>query len=197
MKMKAQPLFPIAEEFKQHANINNNDLEELNSKFSKDYLGTWASLLEENIFLKQTYTQILDDSEKPFYKWFTGAKTNISYNCLDVHLKDKADKKALIFEDELGKTRTLSYKDLHAEVVKFSAYLKDLGIKKGDRVCLYMSLCPESIVAMQACLRIGAIHSVVFAGFSAHALRDRLNELEAKLIITQNAFLRRNKSFTF
>ncbi|NQY80157.1 MAG: acetate--CoA ligase [Candidatus Caenarcaniphilales bacterium] len=175
------------------ANINENDLKALNSSFDNDYLGTWANLAKENIFFKETFNEILDESDKPHYKWFLGGKTNISYNCLDVHLKDKANKTALIFEDELGEAQTLTYKELHEKVVKFSAYLRDLGIRKGDRICIYMSLCPESIIAIQACLRIGAIHSVVFAGFSAHALRDRINELEAKLLITQNAFIRRNK----
>ncbi len=182
------------EEFlKVKANINENDLRGLKSDFDNDYLGTWADLAKKNIFFKQTFNEILDDSAKPHYKWFLDGKTNVSYNCLDVHLKDKAEKTALIFEDELGEIQKFTYRELHEQVVRFSAYLKDLGIKKGDRVCIYMSLCPESIIAMQACLRIGAIHSVVFAGFSAHALRDRINELEAKLLITQNAFIRRNK----
>lgn len=175
------------------ANISEDDLSALNSAFNNDYLGTWADLAQENIYFKEAFKEILDDSAKPHYKWFLAGKTNVSYNCLDVHLKDKAEKTALIFEDELGEAVKLTYRELHEKVVKFSAYLKDLGIKKGDRVCIYMSLCPESIIAMQACLRIGAIHSVVFAGFSAQALRDRINELEAKLLITQNAFIRRNK----
>ena len=177
------------------ANINENDLKALNSSFDNDYLGTWANLAKENIFFKETFNEILDESDKPHYKWFLGGKTNISYNCLDVHLKDKANKTALIFEDELGEAQTLTYKELHEKVVKFSAYLRDLGIRKGDRICIYMSLCPESIIAIQACLRIGAIHSVVFAGFSAQSLNDRIIDSQSVCVITSDGAFRRGKHF--
>ena len=178
----------------KQANISKEEALKLRENFKTNYLETWAKLAKENIFFKEEFTEILDDSSKPEYKWFLNGKTNISYNCLDIHLPDKAEKTALIFEDEAGNSEHISYKELHQRVIRFSAYLKDIGIKKGDRVCIYMSLCPESIIAMQACMRIGAIHSVVFAGFSAHALRDRINELEAKVLITQNGFTRKNKS---
>jgi len=170
-----------------------DEYQDLINKFADNPIETWRKLAEENIFWHKSFNQVLDDSEKPFYKWFPDGKTNISYNCLDLNLKARANKKALIFEDEAGLEKSLTYSELHYEVVKFAAYLKSLGIKKGDRVCIYMSLSPEAIIAMQACTRIGAIHSVVFAGFAATALKDRIEELEAKLLITQNGFYRRAK----
>lgn len=170
-----------------------DDYIDLNNQFRYDFLTTWSKLALENVFWQKSFKQVLDDNEKPFYKWFPGGQTNISYNCLDLNLKDRANKKALIFEDEHGLEKSLTYNELHCEVVKFSAYLKSLGIKKGDRVCIYMSLCLEAIITMQACTRIGAIHSVVFAGFAAPALKERIEELEAKLLITQNGFYRRAK----
>ena len=120
----------------------------------------------------------------PNYRWFTDGRLNASVNCLDVHLPERGDKTAIIFEGEPGDTRRLSYRELHAEVCRFANALKAQGIKHGDRVIIYMPLVPEVIVAMHACNRIGAIHSVVFGGFSAVALRDRIEDTRAKLVIT-------------
>lgn len=193
MQTNSEEIIPVPLNFKTPANFNLEDYKDLQTSFQQDYLGTWAKLAHEELFWHKNFSQILDDSEKPFYKWFPDGETNISYNCLDIHLKDRGGKAALIFEDEAGESEILSYKVLHARVCEFTAYLKNLGVKKGDRVCIYMSLCPEAIIAMHACTRIGAIHSVVFAGFAAHALRDRIDELSAKILITQNGFYRRGK----
>ena len=132
--------------------------------------------------------------DAPHAKWFTGATTNISYNCLDRHLDGpRADKIAYIWEGEPGDTRTLTYRELHEEVCKFANVLKSLGIKKGDRVCIYMPMVPELPIAMLACARIGAPHSVVFGGFSANALVDRITDQQAKAVITADGGWRRGK----
>ena len=120
----------------------------------------------------------------PYAKWFVGGKLNASANCLDRHLATRGDKQALIWEGEPGDVRTFTYRELHAEVSKFANVLKSLGVDLGDRVAIYMPLVPEAVVAMLACARIGAAHSVVFGGFSSEALRDRIQDAEAKVLIT-------------
>ena len=125
------------------------------------------------------FTVALDDSKAPNYRWFTDGELNVSWNCLDVHLAERGDKTAIIFEGEPGDTRTLSYRELHAEVCRFANALQSLGVGSGDRVVIYMPMVPEAVIAMQACARIGAIHSVVFGGFSAISLRDRIEDAGA------------------
>src|SRR5881628_491387 len=128
----------------------------------------------------------------PFVKWFIGGRTNISYNCLDCHLATtRKNKAALIWEGEPGEIRTLTYQQVHREVCKSANVLRSLGIQKGDRVILYMGMVPELPIAMLACARIGATHSVVFGGFSAEAVRDRINDARAVAVITQDEALRR------
>jgi acetyl-CoA synthetase len=135
------------------------------------------------------------DWQPPFAKWFVGGKLNISYNCLDRHLTtERRNKAALIWEGEPGDERTLTYAQLHREVCQMANVLKDLGVKKGDRVGLYMPMIPEAAIAMLACARIGAPHTVVFGGFSAEALRDRLNDAEAKVVITADGGFRKDKT---
>ena len=134
----------------------------------------------------------------PFAKWFVGGKTNICYNCLDRHLETpRKNKAALIWEGEPGEVRTLTYQQLHHEVCKFANVLKILEIKKGDRVVIYMGMVPELPIAMLACARIGAVHSVVFGGFSADALRDRTNDAQAVAVITQDGAFRLGRSLGF
>ncbi|MDQ6719011.1 MAG: AMP-binding protein, partial [Gemmatimonadota bacterium] len=128
----------------------------------------------------------------PHAKWFVGGKLNVSANCLDRHIDGpRAHKKALIWEGEPGDERALTYAELHAEVMKFANVMKKLGVTKGDRVAIYMPLIPEAAVAMLACTRIGAIHSVVFGGFSPESLRDRINDSKCKLLITSDGGYRR------
>jgi acetyl-CoA synthetase len=148
---------------------------------AEDYTGFWADLARSHLHWHRPFTQTLDESEAPNYRWFGDGELNVSYNCLDAHLADRADKRAIIFEGEPGDTRTLSYRELHAQVCRFANVLKGLGARRGDRIVIYMPLVPETIVAMQACARIGAIHSVVFAGFSAVSLRDRIEDAGATL----------------
>ncbi len=152
----------------------------------------WGRYAEELHWFKK-WDKVLE-WEEPFAKWFVGGQTNISYNCLDRHLDThRRDKPALVWEGEPGDSRTLTYAELHKEVCKFANALKGLGIGKGDRVCIYMPQTPESAVAMLACARIGAPHTVVFAGFSAPSLRDRINDAEAKAVLTADAGWRRGK----
>src|SRR6476659_1541614 len=132
------------------------------------------------------------DWKPPHAQWFIGGKLNVSVNCLDRHLGGPLrEKRAIIWEGEPGDERTLTYAELHAEVVRFGAALRSLGVKKGDRVAIYLPMIPEAAIAMLACARIGAIHSVVFGGFSPESLRDRINDAECKLLITADGSYRR------
>jgi len=180
-----------SEEVTNYANIKNWD--ELNTKASLDYVKFWEEQAQ-NLHWFQKWTNVLDDSKKPFYKWFVGAKTNITYNCLDVHVKTfRRNKLALIWEGEDGSVKTFSYFALHREVCKFSNVLKSLGVKKGDRVTIYMGRVPEIMIAMLACARIGAIHSVVYGGFSVEALHERIEDSQSKVLIVADGAYQRGK----
>ncbi|MDD3518276.1 MAG: acetate--CoA ligase [Chromatiales bacterium] len=179
-------LFEPAEDFVARARIKAVDLEALHRKAESDYEGFWGDLAREEIDWHKPFTKTLDDSRAPHFGWFTDGLLNISWNCLDRHLAQRGDQAAIIFEGEPGDTRRISYRELHAEVCRFANGLKAQGVQKGDRVVIYMPMIPEAVVAMQACARIGAIHSVVFGGFSAEALRDRVNDAGAKMIVTSD-----------
>jgi acetyl-CoA synthetase len=170
--------------FTARARIKPADLESLRRRAREDHVGFWAELAARELKWQVPFTRALDDSRAPNYRWFTDGQLNASFNCLDVHLQERGHKTAVIFEGEPGDTRRLSYRELHAEVCRFANALKAQGVKYGDRVIIYMPLVPEVIVAMHACNRIGAIHSVVFGGFSAPALKDRIEDTRAKLVIT-------------
>tara|TARA_Y100001968_G_scaffold315932_1_gene343120 strand:- start:4710 stop:6686 length:1977 start_codon:yes stop_codon:yes gene_type:complete len=155
----------------------------------------WGDAAREELHWFTPFTKVLDWSNPPFAKWFEGGQTNVSFNCLDRHLENStADKTALIWEGEPGDVRRFSYRELHAEVCKAANALKNIGIKKGDLVALYMPMIPEAAIAMLACSRIGAPHSVVFGGFSSEALRDRLIDGEAKAVITADGGFRKDKT---
>jgi acetyl-CoA synthetase len=152
----------------------------------------WAKIAEELVWFKK-WKKVLQ-WKAPHSKWFVGGKINISYNCLDRHIRNqRKNKVALFFEGEFGDTKTLTYNQLYAEVCKFSNVLKNLGVKKGDRVCIYMPMIPEAVIAMLACARVGAVHSVIFGGFSAHALVDRITDAEASMVITADGAFRRGQ----
>jgi hypothetical protein len=162
--------------------------------FEQDYEGTWARLAKENLYWKKPFTKILDESKAPFYEWFADGKTNASYNCLDRHLQaGLGDKTAIIFESDAGEVNSITYAQLHARVCQFANGLKSIGVKKGDRVVLYMAMSIEGIVAMQACARIGATHSVVFGGFSAKSLEERIVDVGATVVITADEQMRGGK----
>ena len=182
--LQEERTFAPAADFASQARIKAADLERMRRQATEDATGFWARLAREELTWHQPFTVTLDDSAAPNYRWFTDGRLNVSFNCLDVHLAQRGEKTALIFEGEPGDTRRLSYRELHAEVCRFANALRAQGIGKGDRVAIYMPLVPETVIAMHACNRIGAIHSVVFGGFSAPALKDRIEDTAAKALIT-------------
>ncbi|NHC37165.1 acetate--CoA ligase [Scytonema millei] len=191
--LQEKRLFQPPAEFSQKAHIKSFDeYEELYNKAKANPQQFWAELAEKELHWFQKWDTVLD-WQPPFAKWFVGGKINISYNCLDRHLTTwRKNKAALIWEGEPGDSRTLTYAQLHREVCKFANVLKQLGVKKGDLVGIYMPMIPEAAIAMLACARIGAPHSVVFGGFSAEALRDRLNDAQAKLVVTADGGWRKD-----
>ena len=161
----------------------------------RDYAGFWARLARTHISWKKPFTQALDDSRAPFYRWFHDGELNVSYNCLDRHLEaGRGERTALVFEADDGAVTRVSYRELHARVCAFANALKRLKIGLGDRVVIYMPMSIEAVVAMQACARIGAIHSVVFGGFSAKSLHERIVDAGAKAVITADEGLRGGKA---
>jgi acetyl-CoA synthetase len=192
--LQEKRLFPPSAEFSQNAQIKSlADYEKLYDKAKANPEAFWAELAESELHWFQKWDTILDWTNPPFAKWFVNGKINISYNCIDRHLTTwRKNKAAIIWEGEPGDSRTITYAQLHREVCQFANVLKNLGVKKGDTVGVYMPMIPEAAVAMLACARIGAVHSVVFGGFSAEALRDRLNDGKAKLVITADGGFRKD-----
>ena len=192
--LKENRVFEPNDEFKTHANVNGMDAyNALCEKANADYEGFWGDLARDNIAWKKPFTEVLDESNAPLYKWFADGELNVSYNCLDRHLADKADKVAIIYEKDDGSSENITYRELYERVCRFANGLKSLGVQKGDRVVVYMPMVADAVVAMQACARIGAIHSVVFGGFSSGAVKDRVKDAAAKVIITANASVRGGK----
>jgi acetyl-CoA synthetase len=177
-------VFPPPARFRRNATLGAADLEQLYTRAAQDYVGFWADLANAEIEWHRPFSVPLDDTDAPNYRWFADGQMNVSHNCLDVHLDAASDKVAIIFEGEPGDVRRLTYGELHAEVCRFANALKATGIGRSDRVVIYMPLIPEAVIAMQACARIGAVHSVVFGGFSSNAVKDRIEDAGAKLVIT-------------
>ena len=184
-------VFPPSAEFSANAHIKSfEEYEEIYDKAAENTEEFWASVAE-NLHWFKKWDTILEWNE-PFAKWFVGGTINASYNCLDRHLETwRKNKAAIIWEGEPGETRTLTYQQLHRQVSKFANVLKKTGIKTGDRVALYMPLVPELAIAMLACARIGATHTVIFGGFSADAIRDRVNDCGCKVVVTADGGFRR------
>jgi len=159
----------------------------------KDYEGFWAKLARELLVWNKPFEQILDDSKAPFYRWFADGELNVSYNCLDRHLEKNGDKTAIIFEADDGTSNAVSYRSLYHQVCRFANGLKTLGLNAGDRVVIYMPMGVEAVVAMQACARLGLIHSVVFGGFSAKSLVERVHDAAARVIVTCDGQFRGGK----
>jgi acetyl-CoA synthetase len=179
--------FAPSEEFRAQANVRDAAIYE---QASRDPEGFWANFARE-LEWSSPWTQVLEWNP-PHAKWFVGGKINASVNCLDRHVRTaRRNKAAIIWEGEPGDRRTLTYFDLHREVCQFANVLKALGITRGDRVAIYLPLIPELAIAMLACARIGAVHSVVFGGFSAESLRDRINDASARLLVTADGGFRR------
>jgi acetyl-CoA synthetase len=196
--MKETRTFPPSEQFKRKAIIKGIDeYDRIYQESIKDPPKWWESHADELEWFSKGWKKVFEwDVDEAKFTWFKGGKLNASYNCLDRHLKTpRKDKKAIIWQGEPeNEVRTLTYEQLHKEVCKFANVLKTKGVKKGDRVGIYLPMIPELPIAMLACTRIGAIHNVVFGGFSIESLRDRLNDSECKMLITADAFYRRGKT---
>ena len=189
-------VFQPPAQFTANAAVSGMDAyNKLCDEAASDYEGFWARLARENVAWHKPFTQTLDESNAPFYKWFADGQLNASYNCLDRQIENgNGDKTAIIFEADDGTVARATYRELHERVCKFANGLKSRGIKKGDRVIIYMSMSIEGVAAMQACARIGATHSVVFGGFSAKSLQERIIDAGAVAVITADEQLRGGKS---
>jgi acetyl-CoA synthetase len=185
-------VFKPSDEFVQQALIPSlEQYKELYQQSIQDPEGFWSKQATELLLWREKWETVLK-WEAPFAQWFVGGKLNVSENCLDRHLNGpRRNKAAIIWEGEPGEVRTLTYQQLHREVCKFANVLKRNHVQKGDRVIIYMPMCPEAAIAMLACARIGAVHSVVFGGFSSAAIKDRLNDSQAKVVITADGGYRR------
>jgi len=190
--LKETRQFPPSDAFVASAHVNAAERDRLAEWAKSDPDAFWAEQAKSLHWFKP-WTKVCDWSGAPHAKWFVGGTINASYNCLDRHLADRGNKAAIVWEGEPGDSRTLTYQQLHREVCKFANALKSLGVGKGDRVTIYMPMTPEAAIAMLACARIGAMHSVVFGGFSAEAVADRNNDAQSKLIITTDGGWRRGK----
>ncbi|OQX58546.1 MAG: acetate--CoA ligase [Helicobacteraceae bacterium 4484_230] len=192
-----KPVFKPNREFAKEARIKNIcEYNELQEWAREDYEGFWDHYAKEKIDWIEPYHTVLDESDAPFVKWFDGGKLNVSVQCVDRHLKTRKNKAAIIFEGDDGDFRTITYLELHFNVNKMANLLKnEFGVKKGDRVVIYMPMIPEVAYAMLACARIGAIHSIVFGGFSSEALRDRIEDADARLVITADGAFRKEKPY--
>ena len=187
-------LFQPPARFTATAVLNTRDkLEALHRHATSNHEEFWATLARSEIDWQKPFQKVLDTSNAPHFRWFEDGSLNVSYNCLDRHLSANGDKNAIVFEGEQGDTRQLTYSELHREVCKFANALLRLGIKTGDRIIIYMPMVPEAVIAMQACARIGAIHSVVFGGFSAESLKDRIMDAGARMVITADGAHRAGK----
>jgi acetyl-CoA synthetase len=193
--MQEKRLFPPPKDFAAEARIKSlEEYQQLWEQAAADPAKFWADLARDELHWFEPFEKPLTWNE-PFAHWFTGGKTNVSYNCLDRNLASGlGDCTAVLWEGEPGDSRSLTYDELHTEVCKFANVLKELGIQAGDRVSIYMPMVPELAVAMLACARIGAIHSVIFAGFSAEAIGERNRDAQAKLQITADSSWRRGKA---
>lgn len=187
-------VFEASDAIKASVAINEEKLAQMRQEAKDDNVGFWSRLAKEKLVWSKPFTIGLDDSNAPHYKWFADGELNVSYNCIDRHLDTKSDKLAIIFEGDRGDVEHYTYKELHDQVCRFANTLVSQGIKQGDRVIIYMPMIPQAVIAMQACARIGAIHSIVFGGFSSEALRDRIEDAGAKLVITTNGSRRGGKT---
>ena len=188
--------YPKKEMFKDPQFSSMDEYRAVVEDFNEDYEGTWAQLANAKIDWFKPFTKILNEDEAPFYKWFEDGELNVAYQCIDRHLKDKKNKAAIIFEGDNGDQEVITYRELAYKVSQTANMFKDnFNIKKGDRVVIYMPMIPQAAIVMLACAKIGAIHSVVFGGFSAEALRDRIIDASAKLVVTADGAFRKGKPY--
>jgi acetyl-CoA synthetase len=183
--------FPPSRETVASANVKAADFDAMNARAARDFEGFWGELARETLAWQKPFTRVLDESGAPFYRWFDDGTLNASYNCLERNLENgNAEKTAIIFERDDGQVQRVTYRELYHRVCKLANGLKSLGVKKGDRVIIYMPMSIEGVAAMQACARVGATHSVVFGGFSAKSLQERIIDAGATAIITADEQMR-------
>ena len=182
--------FGPPKDFIDQANIDEEKAHNLKKQAEENHIEYWATLAKDQLEWFQPFNNILDESKAPNYEWFNDGVINASYNSLDINVSKNPNKTAIIFESEDGKSEHITYKELLSKTSQFANGLKKLGVKPMDRVVIYMPMCPEAVIAMQACARIGAIHSVVFGGFSSNALKDRIEDAESKIVITADGAYR-------
>ena len=182
--------FGPPKDFIDQANIDEEKAHNLKKQAEENHIQYWATLAKDQLEWFQPFNNILDESKAPNYEWFNDGVINASYNSLDVNVSKNPNKTAIIFETESGKSEHITYKELLSKTSQFANGLKKLGVEPMDRVVIYMPMCPEAVIAMQACARIGAIHSVVFGGFSSNALKDRIEDAKSKIVITADGAYR-------
>ncbi len=189
--------FPPSPAFVKNANVSGMPAyEALCMEAERDFEGFWARLAREHLLWRKPFSKVLDESNAPFFRWFHDGELNASYNCLDRHLATQPDKTAVVFEADDGKVTKVTYQALYHQVCRFANALKAQGVKTGDRVLVYMPMSIEAIVAMQACARIGATHSVVFGGFSAKSVQERIIDAGAVAVITADGQMRGGREIT-
>ncbi len=195
--MSDEKVYPVPADFQANAYIDEEKYMEMYQRSLDDAEGFWAEQAEQFVSWYKPWDKVLDwsyDKDNLYIKWFEGGKLNVSYNCIDRHLETRADQVAIIWEgDDPGTDKKITYRELHEEVSKLANVLKSRGVKKGDRVCIYMPMIPEAAYAMLACTRIGAIHSVVFGGFSPESLKDRILDSDCRVVITADEGVRGGK----
>src|SRR5689334_24526432 len=192
--LQEKRVFPPDPALVKQANVSGMEAyRKLVAEAERDFEGLWARMARETLAWSKPFTKVLDGSKAPFYRWFHDGQLNASYNCLDRHLKTQPDKTAIIFEADDGKVTKITYAALYKEVCRFANALKARGVKKGERVLIYMPMSIQAVVAMQACARIGATHSVVFGGFSAKSVQERIVDAGAVALITADGQFRGGK----
>ena len=190
--MSDTKVYPVPAEFAARAHINKQQAQEMYARSVADPEGFWAEQAEQFLTWDKPWDKVLEwDFHTAEIRWFAGGKLNVCYNCVDRHLEDRADQTALIWEgDDPNTDATISYRELYEQVTRLGNALKARGVKKGDRVCIYMPMIPEAVYAMLACTRIGAVHSVVFGGFSPESLKDRILDSDCRVLITADEGVR-------
>ncbi|TKB62745.1 MAG: acetyl-coenzyme A synthetase, partial [Nitrospira sp.] len=191
-----QESYPISDEFRKRAHIIEQRYRDLYKRSVEDPEGFWSEQADQFVSWSGRWKKVLEwDFPKGHVRWFEGGRLNACFNCADRHLATRGEQTAIIWEgNEPDQSRTITYRELHQQVCRLANALKDRGVGKGDRVCLYMPMIPEAVFAMLACARIGAIHSVVFAGFSSEAFKHRVQDSDCRLVITVDGYRHGNKT---
>ena len=194
--MSEEKIYPVPESFAAHAHIDAALYQEMYKHSVDDPEGFWAEQAEKFVSWYKPWNKVLEwDFSEGKISWFEGAELNVCYNCVDRHLESRGDQVAIIWEgDDPNEDKKITYRELHREVCSFANVLKARGVQKGDRVCIYLPMIPEAAYAMLACARIGAVHSVVFGGFSPESIKDRILDSDCRVVITADEGIRGGKA---